>query len=236
MNCILPLGLYFALSYKTSLPQQTIIPIITAIIGTPTLGLWIPSSWKLFHAEIIRPLGSLSRWALDYFHWHLTIGIVYMAVVLALASRAPSDLCLFSSMLPLIILHCCVQFVFLELSHMLDLRTPFPFSSVKTGSSFPAGVVLLAEDTFAVDGNIGRTFRSALHQRIAASPPLLYRILNRERNGLLSTCNVAVSNRVIFKIPCVRRKGHHSQGSFVRLVRSKPINCDTIRVKGSQVL
>ena len=172
MNCILPLGLYFALSYKTSLHQQTIIPIITAIIGTPTLGLWITRSWKLVHAEILRPLGSSSRWAFDYFHWHLTIGIIYMAVVLALAARAPSGLRLFSLMLPLIILQCCLQFVFLELSHMLGLRTPFPFSSVKAGSSFPAGVVLLAEDTCAVDGNLGRPFRSALHERIAASPPL----------------------------------------------------------------
>ena len=172
MNFIAPLGLYFALKYATSLTLQTIIPIITAVIGAPTLVLWVSRSWKLFHTEILRPVGSSSRWAFDYFHWNLTFGIIYMAVVFAVASRVSSGLCLFSLMLPLIVLQCCLQLVFLELSFLLGLRAPFSFSSVKVASNFPPGVVLLAEDTCGVDGNLGRSFRFALHERVAASPSL----------------------------------------------------------------
>ena len=172
MNCIVPLVIYFSLKCTTSLTQQVIIPIITAVIGTPTLALWIFRSWRLFRSGTLRPLGSSSRWSFDYFNWHLTLGICYMAVVLALASRVSSGLRLFSLMLPLIILQCCTQFVLLELFYVLDLRTPFPFSSVRARSKFPPGVVLLAEDICAVNGNLGRPFRSALHGRVAASPPM----------------------------------------------------------------
>ena len=172
MNCIVPLGLYFALKYTTSLPLRTIIPIITAVIGAPTLVLWVSRSWKLFRTEKLRPVGSSSRWAFDYFHWNLTTGIVYMAVVFAIASRVSSGLRLFSLMLPLIILQCCLQLVFLEWFFFLGLRAHFSFSSVKVASKFPPGVVLLAEDTCGVDGNLGRSFRFALHERVAASPSL----------------------------------------------------------------
>ncbi|KAL2823382.1 hypothetical protein BDW59DRAFT_148807 [Aspergillus cavernicola] len=171
-NSILPLALYFSLNYTTSLPQKTIIPIINAVIGAPTLGRWILRSWRLFHAEIFRPLASSNPWAFDYLNWNLTIGIIYLIPVLALASRRPFGLRLFSLILPLTVIQCSIQLLLLESFFLLGFRTPFSFSSVKAGSEFPAGVVLLAEDICAVDGNLGRPFRSALHKRIAASPTL----------------------------------------------------------------
>ncbi|KXT10316.1 hypothetical protein AC579_1119 [Pseudocercospora musae] len=200
-NGILPIALYFALHYGTSLDLSLILTI-------PTILMSVPAVWQLFQRtyyllndrEGCRPLGMTSqttKWrnnwsSFDYFQWNYIFGFVALTILLSIGTSIPS-LPVTAISLSVLMLYVCLELILVEVGILLNVSAPFRFSSVQKGAPLRPGVFIVAEDVVAVDGMQGGAWRQAWNDRYEADSELqrLCRILDWFW-GVSGLCVVAV--------------------------------------------
>lgn len=171
-SCIIPLVIYFALIYKTSLKLQIILAVVTPIFGVVSLFSLFLRTWRLLSSRKYLPLGQKSRWALDYFDWNFILGFTVVAVVIAIGiSRKPSNVRMVALSLPILMLQVCLQMVLLVPLSAMHVRAPFRFSSIGRGEVLKPAVYVIAEDVVAVDAKQGDVFRAQWKARYESSQP-----------------------------------------------------------------
>ncbi|KAK0507013.1 hypothetical protein JMJ35_010471 [Cladonia borealis] len=195
-SCVIPLVLYYALIYKTSLKLQIILAIVTPIFGVVSLSSLFLRTWRLLSARKYLPLGQKSRWALDYFDWNFALGFIVVAVVIAAGiSMKPSNVRMVALSLPMLMLQICSQMVLLVPLSAMHVRAPFRFSSIGKGELLKPAVYVIVEDVIAVDAKQGDVFRSQWRARYESSQP--FRNLLTQLDLLWGVSGVLVAGGII---------------------------------------
>ena len=195
-SCVIPLVLYYALIYKTSLKLQIILAIVTPIFGVVSLSSLFLRTWRLLSHRKYLPLGQKSRWALDYFDWNFALGFIVVAVVIALGiSMKPSNVRMVALSLPMLMLQICLQMVILVPLSALHVRAPMRFSSIAKGDILKPAVYVIVEDVIAVDAKQGDVFRSQWKARYESSQP--FRNLLTQLDLMWGVSGVLVAGGII---------------------------------------
>ncbi|KAI9880420.1 MAG: hypothetical protein M1830_003460 [Pleopsidium flavum] len=190
-SCILPLVLFYALWFGTSLSRNIVVGINTAVFGVIALVSYSVRMWHLLKTDPHhRPLGS-GRGSLDFFQINFTIGFIIVTIELVLGTKPKPPLVRLSAMPPtsLIFLVGGQLALFAALSG-LGFRTPFRISSLPRGVAMRPGIYTIIEDVIAVDTGTGRSYREALEARYQASP--LFRQMLHQLNLFWSISALAV--------------------------------------------
>ena len=170
---VLPLAGYIILHYATNIKTAIIVTILVAIFGVSSLSALIMRTWSLSRrSSTCRPLGSTSRWTLDYFGWNFLGGFIALSIVIAIGLvLSPTNLRILSMPLSLLLVQVCLQLVVFVPLRIMRVRAPFRFSSLEKGEPMRPACYTIAEDIVAVDGKQGDVFRAVWNARYEASPP-----------------------------------------------------------------
>ncbi|KAF2171502.1 hypothetical protein M409DRAFT_63746 [Zasmidium cellare ATCC 36951] len=196
---ILPITLYFALHYGTSLSLTVVLTIPLVLMGVVSLTALLRRSWRLSCKEsACRPLGcEAMRWSGDFFHWNFLGGFVVLTVVISVEIGVGS-LCALPLSLP--IFYISVELLIAQVAMRAGWRTPVRMSSLPRGSPTHPGTFILVEDVVAVDGGLGREWREVWGRRYEADGEL--RALLR-RLDLLWAINKDIGYTVGWGLPWV---------------------------------
>ena len=157
------------------------IGVSSAVFGAISFPSFIKRFYDLFKKNSdCRPLGVSNRWTLDYFEWNFLFGIIYVTVLIVVASASkPAIVRIVCLPLSLLLFQVCTQLLIGVALMAMKVRYPFRFSSMPKGEIVRPPLYTIIEDIVAVDGGQGAEFRSVWNQRYQASEPfrtLLYRM------------------------------------------------------------
>jgi hypothetical protein len=204
--CVVPIVLYYAMTFGENVQGFIVFAVVTAIWGGPTYLEFAVRSLRLVKQHhFYKPLGVNKRWAFDITNWILVLTITAVTALL-IVGAAPHDVFLRVLSMPgPAILYCLAGSVFLmSLYNFCEWKAPFRISSTHKGEKVLPGIYYIVEDVVAVNSGGGRPFREGLAARYEASP--IFRKMIRDQSwfwsipGLLvaGACTVVV---VINPIP-----------------------------------
>ncbi len=170
--CILPLMLYYAMTFGGNIQGYITFAVVTAIWGGPTYVELAVRTLRLIKKEhFYKPLGANNRWAFDITNWILVLTIASVTSLL-IVGAAPHIVFLrvLSMPAPAILLCLSGPIFLLSLYSACGWKAPFRISSTAKGEKVLPGVYYICEDIIAVNAGGGRPFREGLAARYNASP------------------------------------------------------------------
>ena len=204
--CVLPILLYYALTFGGNVQGWITFAVVTAIWGGPTYVEFAVRSLRLIRKEnFYKPLGADQRWAFDITNWILVLTIAVVTTLLIVGAAPHIVFLRVLSMPAPAILFCLAGSIFLmSLYSARGWKAPFRISSTNKGEKVLPGIYYIAEDIVAVNAGGGRPFREGWAARYNASP--IFRKMIRDQSwfwsipGLLVAiaCTVVV---VIHSVP-----------------------------------
>lgn len=180
--CIIPIILYYSLTFGGNVQGWITFAVITAIWGGPTYLEFAIRSWRLILKErFFRPLGASSRWSFDITNWIFVVTITCTTALL-IVGAAPHEVFLRVLSMPgpalLLCLGGCLMAI--TIYHLAGLKAPFRLSSTAKGDPVNPGVYYIVEDIVAVNAGGGLPFREGLAARYEASP--VFRKMMRDQS------------------------------------------------------
>lgn len=173
--CILPILLYYAMTYGGNVAGWKTFAIVTTIWGGPTyLELFI-HTWRQMsprkHQRFYRPLGATTWKHLDILTY-ISILTIFVVTALFIIGGAPHIVWLRVLCMPApAILYCLGgSCALLTIYHKMGWKAPFRISSTEKGQPVKPGAFYFVEDIIAVNVGAGRPYREALAARYEASP------------------------------------------------------------------
>ena len=179
--CLVPLILYYAMTYGGNVQGWITFAIVATIWGGPTYIEFAIRSWRLILKErFYRPLGTHGRWGFDITHWIMVTVIATVTAFLVIGS-APHNVFIrvLSMPGPGIILSLGGWLMFITCWSLSGRPAPFRMSSTGKGEPVHPGVYYLVEDVVAVNAGAGRPYREGWAARYEASPVFRKMILDQ---------------------------------------------------------
>lgn len=170
--CVVPIGLYYVLTFGGSLQGYIVFAVITAVWGGPTYVEFAVRSRRLIRKEdFYKPLGMKKKWAFDITNWILVLTITAVTALLIVGAAPHIVFMRVLSMPAPAILFCLAGPIFLlNVYHACGWVAPFQISSTAKGKKVLPGIYYVVEDIVAVNSGGGRPFREGLAARYNASP------------------------------------------------------------------
>lgn len=166
----IPIILYFALFYLTSLSHEAVFSISTGCLGGVSIIEYFVRFYRLFKkGSTCRPIGA-RRWYMDWFHWNFSIAWFPIMVELIIGTSMDEPPIRLLAM-PVSTLCWWFGFEMLlsDILRILRVKQFLRISSVPVGEPFRPCIYALIEDIVAVDGSGGTEFRINLDKRYKAS-------------------------------------------------------------------
>jgi len=175
-GCLLPIILFYALWFGSSLSHWTILALITSLSFWTSYHKWFSRGYRIFIKKDpkFRPLNG-GRWWFDCSYYILSLALLIMILELVIATSTKDVKVKVISMAPPSVLYVIGVYMLLQnTAHCLSVRTPVTLSSVKRGSQTPPPLFTVMEDVFAVDGcHLGLPAREAMMAMLYNSRPLV---------------------------------------------------------------
>lgn len=170
--CVIPIVLYYALTFGGNVQGWIVFAVVTAIWGGPTYVEFAVRSLRLIKKEkFYKPLGVDKRWVFDITNWILVLTIASITALLIVGAAPHIVFLRVLSMPGPAILYCLGIPVFmLSLFSQLGWKAPFQISSTGKGERVLPGLYYIVEDIVAVNSGGGRPFREGWAARYNASP------------------------------------------------------------------
>ncbi|KAI9697467.1 MAG: hypothetical protein M1820_007802 [Bogoriella megaspora] len=200
--CIVPIILYYAMTFGGHVEGYITFAVVTAIWGGPAYFEFAVRSWRLILKErFFRPLGVTSRWAFDITNW-IFVASITATTALLIVGAAPHIVWLRVLSLPgpalLLVIGACIGFI--TLFSLAGWKAPFRISSTPKGDKVHPGVFYIVEDVIAVNAGGGLPFREGWAARYEASP--IFRKMIRDQS-LFWSIGATVMGIVLIVIVCV---------------------------------
>jgi hypothetical protein len=172
--CIVPIMLYYAMTFGGNVQGYITFAVITAIWGGPTYVEFAVRSFRLViikEQRFYKPLGVDHKWSFDITNWILVL-LIAVVTALLIVGAAPHEVFLRVLSMPgPAILYCLAGPIFLlSLYHHFGWKAPFRISSTPKGEQVLPGIYYIVEDVAAVNARGGRPFREGFAARYRASP------------------------------------------------------------------
>ncbi|PBP15750.1 hypothetical protein BUE80_DR013546, partial [Diplocarpon rosae] len=170
--CVVPILLYYAMTFGGNVEGFIVFAVVTAIWGGPTYVEFAVRSLRLIKKHrFYKPLGVNQRWAFDITNWIMVLGITVVTALL-IVGAAPHDVFLRVLSMPgPAILFCISGPIFLlSMYNHFGWKAPFRISSTPKGEQVYPGIFYIVEDIVAVNSGGGRPFREGMAARYRASP------------------------------------------------------------------
>ncbi|PBP23438.1 hypothetical protein BUE80_DR005574 [Diplocarpon rosae] len=170
--CVVPILLYYAMTFGGDVEGFIVFAVVTAIWGGPTYVEFAVRSLRLIKKHrFYKPLGVNKRWAFDITNWIMVLGITVVTALL-IVGAAPHDVFLRVLSMPgPAILFCISGPIFLlSMYNHFGWKAPFRISSTPKGEHVYPGIFYIVEDIVAVNSGGGRPFREGMAARYRASP------------------------------------------------------------------
>jgi len=170
--CVVPIVLYYALTFGGNVQGWITFAVVTAIWGGPTYVEFAVRSLRLIKKEkFYKPLGVDKRWAFDITNWILIVTIASITALLIVGAAPHIVFLRVLSMPAPAILYCLAGPIFLmTLYSTYGWKAPFQISSSAKGERVLPGIYYIVEDIVAVNAGGGRPFREGWAARYNASP------------------------------------------------------------------
>ena len=170
--CIVPILLYYAMTYGGNVQGYITFAVVTVIWGGPTYVEFAVRSLRLIKQErFFKPLGANQRWVFDITNWILVLTIACVTSLLIVGAAPHVVFLRVLSMPGPAILFCLAGPIFLiSLYSACDWKAPFRISSTAKGNQVLPGIYYIVEDIVAVNAGGGRPFREGWAARYNASP------------------------------------------------------------------
>jgi hypothetical protein len=184
--CVLPIILYYAMTFGGNVQGYITFAVITAIWGGPTYIEFAVRSLRLIKKEhFFKPLGANRRWVFDITNWILVFTIACVTSLLIVGAAPHIVFLRVLSMPGPAILFCLAGPIFLmSLYSACGWKAPFRISSTAKGEKVLPGIYYIAEDIVAVNAGGGRPFREGWAARYNASP--IFRKMIRDQSWFWS--------------------------------------------------
>lgn len=170
-SSLLPIALYYGLTFHTTLRHGIVFAIITSFFGIVTgIEFGLRCLKLILKGERYRPVGG-TRWSFDFTHWTLSFGYTVMTGILIGAS-IPHDPLVRPLAIPvsLFLIQVGSQLAWHGWMSATGRPAPCKISSVPKGGRVPPLVLTIVEDIVGVDGAGGRVYRNSLMARYEVSP------------------------------------------------------------------
>ncbi|KAG4434698.1 hypothetical protein IFR05_009808 [Cadophora sp. M221] len=194
--CVVPILLYYTMTFGGNVKGFITFAVITAIWGGPTYVEFAIRSLRLIKQQrFYKPLGVDKRWAFDITNWILVLSITVVTAIL-IVGAAPHDVFLRVLSMPgPAILYCTAGPIFLmSLYHHFGWKAPFRISSTPKGEPVMPGIFYIVEDIVAVNSGGGRPFREGMFARYKASP--IFRKMMRDLSWFWSIPGLIMASAV----------------------------------------
>ncbi|KAF2405399.1 hypothetical protein EJ06DRAFT_453280, partial [Trichodelitschia bisporula] len=171
IDCIfVPIALYFALWYGTSLSHNAVFSISTGALGSVSIFEYFIRFRRLWRRNSSCRVIGARRYYLDFFHWNLSIAWIAVMVEL-IVGTVPHEppIRLLAMPAPSMLFAFGVQMLIIDILRFAGVRAPVRISSLPRGSPLRPGIYSIIEDVVAVDGSGGTEFRQRLNLRYQAS-------------------------------------------------------------------
>ena len=186
--CVVPILLYYAMTFGGNVQGWITFAVVTAIWGGPTYIEFAVRSLRLIKKEnFFKPLGvpTSRRWAFDITNWILVLTITVVTSLLIVGAAPHIVFLRVLSMPAPAILFCIAGPIFLmSLYSARGWKAPFRISSTAKGDKVLPGIYYIAEDIVAVNAGGGRPFREGWAARYNASP--IFRKMIRDQSWFWS--------------------------------------------------
>ncbi|TVY55507.1 hypothetical protein LSUE1_G009260, partial [Lachnellula suecica] len=159
--CIVPIMLYYAMTFGGNVQGYITFAVITAIWGGPTYVEFAVRSLRLIKKSYFhKPLGANQRFVFDITNWILVLTIAVVTSLL-IVGAAPHEVFLrvLSMPGPAILYTLCGPIFLLTLYSARGWKAPFRISSTTKGEAVLPGIYYIGEDIIAVNAGGGRPFR-----------------------------------------------------------------------------
>ena len=191
--CVVPIVLYYGMTFGGNIQGFIVFAVITAIWGGPTYVEFAIRSLRLIKKEhFYKPLGVEKRWAFDITNWILVLTIATVTALLIVGAAPHNVFLRVLSMPGSAILFCIAGPVFfMNLYSALGWKAPFGISSTPKGEAVLPGIYYIVEDIVAVNAGGGRPFREGWAARYNASP--IFRKMIRDQSWFWSIPGLLVA-------------------------------------------
>ncbi|TVY15725.1 hypothetical protein LARI1_G008152 [Lachnellula arida] len=206
--CVVPILLYYSMTYGGNIQGYITFAVITAIWGGPTYVEFAVRSIRLIKKKrFFKPLGANQKWAFDITNWILVLTIAVVTTLLIVGAAPHIVFLRVLSMPGPAILYCIAGPIFLmSLYSACGWKAPFRISSTAKGEKVHPGIFYIVEDIVAVNAGGGRPFREGWAARYNASP--VFRKMIRDQSWFWSIpalvvavgCTVAVCIHPVPKV------------------------------------
>ncbi|TVY31821.1 hypothetical protein LOCC1_G008764 [Lachnellula occidentalis] len=158
--CVVPILLYYSMTYGGNVQGYITFAVITAIWGGPTYVEFAVRSIRLIKKKhFFKPLGANQRWAFDITNWILVLAIATVTSLLIVGAAPHIVFLRVLSMPGPAILYTIAGPIFLmNLYSACGWKAPFRISSTAKGEKVHPGIFYIAEDIVAVNSGGGRPF------------------------------------------------------------------------------
>jgi multisubunit Na+/H+ antiporter MnhE subunit len=171
IDCMaVPLILYFALWYCTSLSPNAVFSISTGALGSVSIFEYFRRFLRLWRKNSNCRVIGARRYYLDFFHWNLSIAWIAVMVELIVGTIPKNPpIRLLAMPVSSMTFAFGVQMLIIDAMRYLEIRAPVRISSLPRGAPLRPGIYSIIEDVIAVDGSGGTEFRQRLNLRFMAS-------------------------------------------------------------------
>ncbi|KAF2098429.1 hypothetical protein NA57DRAFT_39199 [Rhizodiscina lignyota] len=203
--CVVPIILYYAMTFGGNVEGWITFAVVTAIWGGPAYIEFAIRSWRLILKErFFRPLGVSSRWAFDITNW-IFVASITATTALLIIGAAPHIVWLRVLSMPgpalLLVLGICLALI--TLYSLAGWKAPFRISSTPKGGKVNPGIYYVVEDIIAVNAAGGLPFREGWAARYEASP--IFRKMIRDQSLFWSIGAICMGT-VLTVIVCTIKK------------------------------
>ena len=185
--CVIPIVLYYAMTFGGNIQGYITFAVVTAIWGGPTYVEFALRSWRLIKKKdnFFKPLEVNTRWGWDITNWILVLTIAVVTSFLIVGAAPHVVFLRVLSMPGPAILFCLAgPILILTLYSEFGWKAPFQLSSTPKGEKVLPGIYYIVEDIVAVNAGAGRPFREGLAARFNASP--VFRKMLRDQSWFWS--------------------------------------------------
>lgn len=191
--CFLPVGLFYILKFGAKLddtrskyltfPLLVLFRITTKFLLLADLGItnsvfgffslfqFLFRLWRLLlKSPRYRPVGTTSRFALDFYQIQFFFGFIVISVIISIGTAVDPPLLRLLAMPPTaLLIQCGPQLVISCYAVRKGWRAPFRMSSTEKGEKVTVALLTIIEDIVAVEGGGGLEYRAALKKRYEVS-------------------------------------------------------------------
>lgn len=218
--CVVPIILYYAMTFGGNVQGYITFAVVTAIWGGPAYFEFAIRSWRLILKErFFRPMGVSSRWAFDITNW-IFVATITATTILLIVGAAPHIVWLrvLSMPGPALLLTIGICLATITLYHSAGWKAPFRISSTPKGQKVHPGVYYIVEDVIAVNAGGGLPFREGFAARYEASP--IFRKMIRDQSLFWSIGSICMGTAltVIVCVHTIKKEVVYGVGKLIFLI------------------